>query len=89
MFIYDMVYKRFVRAAKSKLAYTTDDDRFWLIKVEIKLLQKLPCRLGRSNGWISHDDRVVERRSDVQCLAQQATSRGAHCWHVTTKRGTC
>jgi hypothetical protein len=38
MFIYDMVYKCFVRAAKSKLAYTTNDNRFWLIKVKIKLL---------------------------------------------------
>jgi hypothetical protein len=38
MFIYNMIYKRLNRAAERKLAYTTDDDRFGLIEVEIKLL---------------------------------------------------
>jgi hypothetical protein len=35
MFIYNMIYKRLNRAAESKLAYTIDDNRFWLVKVEI------------------------------------------------------
>jgi hypothetical protein len=38
MFIYDTFYNRLDGAAESKLAYTTDDDRFWLIEIEIKLL---------------------------------------------------
>jgi hypothetical protein len=38
MFIYNMIYKWIDRAAERKLAYTTDDDRFGLIEIEIKLL---------------------------------------------------
>jgi hypothetical protein len=38
MFIYNMVYKRLDRAAERKFAYSTDNDRFRLIEVEIELL---------------------------------------------------
>jgi hypothetical protein len=54
MLLHNMVHDRFDRAAESELACTTEDNRFWLIHVQIELLKKLSYSLRRSDGLICH-----------------------------------
>jgi hypothetical protein len=66
MLIHNMVHKRLNRAAESELAYTTDDNRFWLIHVEIELLEEFSYSLRRGDGSICHACSVTKEM--FECL---------------------
>jgi hypothetical protein len=95
MFIYNMIHKRLDRATESKLAYTTDDDRFWLVEVEIQLLHELSYRLRGSDGLICHDERIAKKCLDMRCPVPKGTHMEALGWYVISreelldKHGTC
>jgi hypothetical protein len=65
MFIYNIIYKQLNRAAKRKLAYTTDNDRFRLIEVvrykELKcqVYERTSHRLACVIGWLHKTSRVT------------------------------